>query len=328
MEQLTAVLASLNGENLVASGLRILLVLVIVWSLLFVVRRLLKHLELRLVLHAKQSGEVLTEAEKRAGTLVRLMQQGVTIIAWVTTALVILRQLGVDITPILASAGVVGLAIGFGAQNLVRDVLSGFFIILENQIRVGDVAVINGTGGLVEEINFRTTVLRDLKGVVHIFPNGAISSLSNMTTEWSAYIFDIGVAYKEDTDHVVEVMKQVGAELRADPHYGLLILEDLEIFGVDQFADSAVIIKGRVKTVPIKQWEVGREYLRRLKKAFDREGIEIPFPHRSLYFGEASKPILAQLLDLAPEPGRKPTPPVAATPSASDGGLPDAAGDR
>jgi small conductance mechanosensitive channel len=211
--------------------------------------------------------------------------------------LVILRELGVDIAPILASAGIVGLAVGFGAQNLVRDVISGFFMILENQVRVGDVAIVNGTGGLVERVNFRTIVLRDLSGVVHVFPNGAINTISNMTSEWSAYVFDIGVAYKEDVDRVIQIMRDTGKALREDKKFGPLMVDDIEVFGVDQFADSAVVIKGRLRTKPIKQWDVGREYRRRLKYAFDEAGIEIPFPHRSIYFGEASKPFAAQLLN-------------------------------
>jgi len=217
-------------------------------------------------------------------------------------ALVVLRELGVEIGPILASAGVAGLAIGFGAQNLVRDVISGFFLILENQVRVGDVAVVNGTGGLVERVNFRTIVLRDLSGTVHVFPNGTITTLANLTREWSAYVFDIGVAYKEDVDRVMEIMREVGRELRADESFGHNMVADVEVFGVDAFADSAVVIKGRLRTKPIKQWDVGREYRRRLKHAFDAQGIEIPFPHRSIYFGEASKPILAQMTGTPAEP--------------------------
>jgi small conductance mechanosensitive channel len=214
-----------------------------------------------------------------------------------TIGLVILKEFGIEIGPIIASAGVVGLAIGFGAQNLVRDFISGFFIILENQIRVGDVAILNGTGGLVEEINFRATVLRDLGGVVHIFPNGTITTLSNLTNGWSAYVFDIGVAYKENTDHVIEVMQEVGKTMREDKKFGKSMIEDLDIFGVDKFGDSSIVIKGRIKTKPIKQWEVGREFLRRVKYAFDENNIEIPFPHQSIYFGEKSKPFNLQLLE-------------------------------
>jgi small conductance mechanosensitive channel len=149
----------------------------------------------------------------------------------------------------------------------------------------------------VEEVNFRTLVLRDLSGVVHVFPNGTINTLSNMTQEWSAYVFEIGVAYKENTDRVVAVMEGVLSELQADEIYGSLILEAPEIMGVDKFADSAVVIKGRIKTRPIRQWMVGREFLRRLKMAFDKEGIEIPFPHQTVYFGEASKPFDLRLLE-------------------------------
>lgn len=158
-------------------------------------------------------------------------------------------------------------------------------------MRVGDVAIVNGTGGLVEQINFRTIVIRDLSGVVHVFANGTVDTLANLTNEWPAYVFDIGVAYKENTDKVVEVMREVGKSMRANENFASLMLEDVDIFGVDKFADSAIVIKGRIKTRPIRKWEVGREFLRRIKLAFAKQGIEIPFPHLSLYFGEDSKPI-------------------------------------
>ncbi len=297
MELLQEYFSTVEWRDIIFSGMRILLILIVVWILLLVVRSLLRRLERSLVHKGEEAGEVPTEAAKRAETLVRLLRQGVVIVVWLMGFLLVLREVGIDVGPILASAGIVGLAVGFGAQNLVRDIISGFFMILENQVRVGDVAIINGTGGLVERVNFRTIVLRDLAGVVHVFPNGSITTLANMTREWSAFVFEIRVAYKEDTDQVVEVLHRVGAELRQDPRFGLLMQEDVEVFGVDKFGDSAVIIKGRLKTHPIKQWEVGREFQRRVKKAFDSAGIEIPFPHRSIYFGEASKPMLAQLVD-------------------------------
>jgi small-conductance mechanosensitive channel len=228
---------------------------------------------------------------KRVTTLVGLLRTLALVAIWGVAIVIVLAQLGLDVTPILAGAGIVGLAVGFGAQNLVRDVISGFFLVLENQVRVGDVAVVNGTGGLVEAITFRTIVLRDLAGVVHVFPNGAITTLSNMTMGWSAYVLDVGVAYKEDTDAVVAVMEEVARGLARDPAYAAAILDPLEVFGVDDFGDSAVTIKARIKTRPIEQWRVGREYRRRLKKAFDSRGIEIPFPHHALYAGEASKPL-------------------------------------
>ena len=224
--------------------------------------------------------------------------------------LVLLKEVGVEIAPILAGAGIVGLAVGFGAQNLVRDVISGFFFILEDQVRVGDVVVVNGTSGLVEEINFRTIILRDQSGVVHIFPHGTVTTLSNMTKDWSAYLFDLGVAYKENTDRVVQVIEQVGKEMIQDPKFGPLMLEAPEIFGVNQFADSAVIIKGRIRTKPSQQWVVGREFNRRIKYAFEAAGIEIPFPHRTVYFGEASKPFDLRVTEAlakasAPEEGKE-----------------------
>ena len=167
-------------------------------------------------------------------------------------------------------------------------------MILENQVRVGDVAVVNGTGGLVEAISFRTITLRDLSGTVHIFPNGTVTTLANMSKDWSYYVMNIGVAYKEDTDRVSSVMKEVGRDLQTDPEIGPNILEPIEILGVDDFGESEVVIKARLKTLPIKQWMVGREYRRRLKKAFDQQGIEIPFPHRTLYMGEASPPFIVK----------------------------------
>ena len=244
-----------------------------------------------------QLGDPPSESEKRVETLIRLIRQAALILLWVTTILILLKEIGVDVTPVLASAGIVGLAVGFGAQNLVRDFISGFFFILENQVRVGDVAIINGTGGLVERVNFRTIVLRDLGGIVHVFPNGTVTTLSNLTNDWSAYVFEIGVAYKENTDKVIEVMGRVGAEMKQDEILGSYMIEEPEIFGVDKFDSSAVVIKGRIKTKPIRQWLIGREYLRRIKLAFDEAGIEIPFPHQTLYFGEASKPIEVALLE-------------------------------
>ena len=289
METLQKLLTELDWEGFIKAGLRITLVLVAAWGGVKLIQHLLQRLERRLLGKSKQDGEPPSESAKRIETIVRLLRQAAQLFLWLTVGLIVLRELGVEIGPIIASAGIAGLAIGFGAQNLVRDVIAGFFIILENQIRVGDVAVVNGTGGLVEKINFRTVILRDLGGVVHVFPNGTVNTLSNLTNAWSAYVFDIGVAYKEDTDRVIEVMTGVGESLLKDPGFGPLMLDPPEIFGVDKFADSAVIIKGRIRTKPIRQWAVGREYLRRIKQAFKTHAIEIPFPHRTIYFGEEGK---------------------------------------
>jgi len=220
-----------------------------------------------------------SEVEKRARTLGNIINSAGFVVVVGVALMMTLSELGLNITPIITGAGIVGLAVGFGAQNLVRDIISGFFLILEDQVRVGDVAIINGTGGLVEAINLRTMVLRDLEGVVHIFPNGEIKQ-----------VFDVGIAYKEDVDRVMDVLKDIGGGLSDDPDFGPMILDPLEVLGVDDFGDSQVTIKIAIKTLPLQQWKVGRELRRRIKKTFDHEGIEIPFPHLSVYFGEASKP--------------------------------------
>ena len=182
-----------------------------------------------------------------------------------------------------------GLAVGFGAQNLVADVISGFFILLEDQVRVGDVVELGGKGGLVEKVTLRMIILRDLGGNVHYIRNGKIDVVTNMTKEFSRYVFDIGVAYREDVDEVFQVVKKVDEELREDPEFKDAILQPIEVLGLDKFADSAVVIKARTTTKPIQQWRVGREFNRRLKKRFDELGIEIPFPHVTFYVGSDKK---------------------------------------
>lgn len=294
-QQLTPWLMTVSASA-AQSGLRILLIMAGGYIATRFLHAGLRHLE-AILIKAGEAGEPAPGAtRKRVTTLTSMLRTAAHALVWATVIVISLDQIGLDITPILAGAGIVGLAVGFGAQNLVRDLISGFFIILEDQIRVGDVAVINGTGGLVETITFRTITLRDFSGVVHIFPNGTIGTLANMTKVWSAFVLDMGVAYKEDTDRVIEVMRRVGEELRADPVFGPKIIEPVEIVGVEDFADSAVVIRVRIKTLPIEQWTIGREYRRRLKKAFDAEGIEIPFPHRVLYMGEATRPFKVEIL--------------------------------
>lgn len=283
------------------SASRILLVLLGGWVAVRVQRAGIRRLEDALVRAREKSERVRGATRKRVATLTNLLSTLGTVITWSVTLVICLGQIGIDIGPILAGAGVLGLAVGFGAQNLVRDLISGFFLVLEDQIRVGDVAIVNGTGGLVEAVTFRTVILRDLSGVVHVFPNGTINTLSNMTKGWSGYVLDVGVAYKEDTDHVIEVMKEVDDDLRNDREFGQHILQPIEVFGVDSFGASEVVIKARIKTQPIQQWFVGREYRRRLKKAFDAKGIEIPFPHQSIYVGEASKPLEVLLKQAVPK---------------------------
>ncbi len=272
---------------LLTSGLHVALIGVLAYGLIRIVGMVVTRLEAEL---SGQDGPRGIERAKRARTLSRLIRNVVNTVVSLIAALMVLQEFDINIMPVLTGAGSVGLAVGFGAQTLVRDVISGFFLIFEDQVRVGDVASINGTGGSVEAITLRTIVLRDLSGTVHVFPNGAVQQMSNLTKDFSYYVLDMGVAYKEDTDRVVQVMQDVSAELQADPAFGPNMLEPIEILGVDAFEDSQVTIKARLKTVPLKQWAVGREYRRRVKKAFDAQGIEIPFPHVSVYFGEASKP--------------------------------------
>jgi small-conductance mechanosensitive channel len=270
----------------------LLVILILAFALLKGMNIFLHRMQPLMLKYMQKGTELDTsEIEKRLDTLMGIVRSIIKIIAWLMIGMLFLRKIGIDIAPIIAGAGIVGLAVGFGAQELVRDFIAGFFMLLENQIREGDVAIVNGTGGLVEQVGLRTIVLRDLSGVVHIFQNGKINTLSNMTKTWSGMVLDIGVAYKEDTDQVVEVIKQVAEEMRNEPDFAPLMIEPIEIFGVDEFADSAVIIKARLKTKPIEQWKVGREYRRRLKKAFDEQGIEIPFPHRTVYWGEEIKPL-------------------------------------
>lgn len=226
------------------------------------------------------------EYQKRVETLGNVVHFILTSIFIIIATTMCFDVLSIEIGAILAAAGVLGLAIGFGAQSLVKDLISGFFILLEDQIRVGDVVEIAGKSGIVERMNLKMTILRDLSGNVHFVPNGEISVVTNMTKGYSRYVLEIGVAYRENVDEVMAVMQEVDEDLRQDPDFGPDILEPLEMLGLDEFGDSALIIKARLTTKPIKQWRVAREFRRRLKKLFDERNIEIPFPHVTLYIGK------------------------------------------
>ncbi len=264
---------------LLAGGLRIFLVILLAFVVLKVVKSTTRRIFERL---SKNQDE---EFKKRMNTLASLISFTLAASIMVISLVLVLGELGIDIGPILAAAGVVGLAVGFGAQQLVQDVISGFFIFLEDQIRVGDVVETAGKSGLVEKVTLRMTILRDLSGNVHYIRNGRIDVVTNMTKDYSRYVFDIGVAYRENVDRVIEAIKAVDEDMRADPELGPAILEPIEILGLDRFADSAVIIRARTTTKPIMQWTVGREFNKRLKAKFDAGNIEIPFPHRTIYFG-------------------------------------------
>jgi small-conductance mechanosensitive channel len=221
------------------------------------------------------------ERTKRAQTLSRLLQKTLSITVTLMAGLMILREFDVDITPVLAGAGIVGIAIGFGAQTLMRDLISGFFLILENQVRVGDVAVVNGQGGLVEEVNLRTTILRDESGAVHVFANGEIKTLSNLSKDFSYYVVTVNVGYSEDPERVESAMRDAAASMLDDPKYRTHILEPMEVYGVDAFEAGHMLIKGRIKTVPLKQWTVGRELRKRIARTFRERSIHIPVPQVS-----------------------------------------------
>ncbi len=223
------------------------------------------------------------EQEDRAKTLAGVFQNAASVTVVVGGTLMVCEELGIAVGPLMGGAAVLGLAVAFGAQNLIRDYFYGFVILLENQYKLNDVLKIGDLSGQVEQITLRMTVLRDLDGHVHFVPNGRIESVTNMTHGWSRAVFDVGVAYKEDADHVMDLLMELAAELRKDPVFGRLTLDGAEMLGVENLGDSAVTIRFFIKTRPLKQWMVKREMLRRIKRRFDEVGIEIPFPQRSVH---------------------------------------------
>ncbi|MFZ1720844.1 MAG: mechanosensitive ion channel family protein [Candidatus Moraniibacteriota bacterium] len=227
--------------------------------------------------------------KKREDTLIRIIDGTINIAVILLAGLMILQTLGVDIAPLLAAAGIAGLAFGFGGQYLIRDVISGLFIILENQYRVGDVVCFDNTCGLVEDISLRMTSLRDMDGTVHHVPHGEIKTVSNMTKNYSRVNLNIGVAYDSNMEQVIDIVNRVGKDLSEDAKWKDYIITPPQFLRIDDFADSAVIIKILGDTQPIKQWDVTGELRKRLKVAFDREGIEIPFPQRVIHHSKDSE---------------------------------------
>ena len=288
---------------LLTHGLRILMILVAS----FVAYRVVKFIADRMRKAVEDDDPTsLSEVEKRAETLTRIVKQVSLVIIGLVAGMLLMKEMGFEIGPIIAGAGIAGLAIGFGAQNLVRDLITGFFLLFENQMRVGDVVEIAGKSGLVEQINLRTTVLRDQEGNVHIIPNGAIEAVTNRTMEWSRIVLDVGVAYKENVDRVMEVLTEIGKGMEDDPEWGPRILEPLGVLGVNAFGASSVDIRVMFKTTPLQQWAVGRELRRRIKNRFDELGIEIPFPHVTLYLGEGPQGVLRQRTELSDGSGAAP----------------------
>jgi len=268
------------------SGLRVLLVAAFAFALIRTVGIGVKRFE-----HDVNFGTGLDALEraKRARTLSNVLTNITTIVILLIAALMILREFDVDISPALTGAGIIGVALGFGAQTLVRDLIGGFFLILENQIRVGDVAAINGIGGLVEAINLRTTILRDEEGTVHVIPNGAITTLANRSLNFSFYVINLPLAYSEDTDEASRILHDEAEVLRKEDAFAPFILSALEIIGVDAFEENAVRLKVRIKTAPLKQWFVGRELRRRILKALKARGIEMWSPQRTVTLREETR---------------------------------------
>ncbi|MBE7423159.1 MAG: mechanosensitive ion channel family protein [Zoogloeaceae bacterium] len=260
-----------------ATPARVLLILVLAGLALRLIPRLISRL--RRALQERQDN---AEDARRIHTLSRMIRYLVTVT--VVTGILILGEFGISVAPILGAAGIVGIALGFGAQSLVKDYFTGFFLLLENQIRIGDIVEAGGKAGVVEELTLRYLRLRDYEGNVHYIPNGTISVVTNKSLGFAYAVIDAGVAYGEDVDKVMAVMRATGEELRQDAAFAARILDAFEIAGVDKWAESAVVIRCRFKVAPLEQWNVRREYLRRLKQAFDREGIEIPFPHVKLVY--------------------------------------------
>ncbi len=262
----------------------VFLVLLLGWIVLRIVKRIIKVLRNKMLARSVDGEDV-----KRVETLSRVIGYIASVLISVITLMLVLSELGISIAPILATAGVAGIAVGFGAQTLVKDYFTGFVLLLENQVRQGDVVQVGGKAGLVETVTLRYIRLRDYEGAVHYVPNSAIDTVTNRSKEFAFSVIDVGVAYKEDVDRVFDIMRQTAAALRSDEGFGPRILEDLEIAGVENWADSAVIVRCRFRVKPLEQWAVRREYLRRLKREFDNQGIEIPFPHLTVYAGQDEK---------------------------------------
>lgn len=277
-----------SWEDLIVDFLPNLLQAAFVAALAFGGYRLVKLLTRRILERDLPEDDPIIKRnrEQRARTLASLLNNIAAVIIGVVGLLTILTIMGLKIAPILATAGIAGLAISFGAQSLVKDVINGIFILIEGHFGIGDVIRVGDIAGQVEKMTLRATMLRDVEGIAHILPNGEITRVSNLTKAWSRSMLDIRVSYKEDVDHVIDVLRQIGDEIAADPDWGPLIIDQPETLGVQNLTESAVVIRMVTKTLPLKQWEVGRELRRRIKNRFDQEKIEIPFPHMTLYWGQ------------------------------------------
>jgi len=277
-----ALLAALpNYLHISKDLLRVIVILALAWLLMRISRKLIRMFRDYMSAHSASA-----EDTRRIETLARVFRYISTVVISLVAGMLALSELGISIAPILGAAGVVGLAVGFGAQSLIKDFFNGFFLLLENQIRQGDVVEIVGKTGAVEDVTLRYVRLRDFEGSVHYVPNGLITTVTNKSRGYAYAMVDVSIAYRESIDEACEVMREVAVKLREAEGFAEKILEDIDIAGVQDWGDSAVVIRCRFKTVALEQWGVRREYLRRLKDAFDARGIEIPYPHLTVYAGQ------------------------------------------
>lgn len=273
----------IDVSTLVAGVVQVAVVLAAALALVKIAKRAIPELMLEHLPRIRE--ETPGQLALRSATLSAVLTQIASAVIWVVAALMMLRVLNVDITPVLATVSIPALAIGFAAQNIIRDYFQGFFILMEDWYRVGEVAEIAGVGGLVEDISLRRTVLRDLNGTMHIIPNGKVELASNMTRDWARINLNVSVAYKEDLDQVFDVINEVCQELKEDPAWGDDLLSTPRVERVDNLGDNGIDIKILGDTKPIRQWALTGELRKRLKRRFDQEGIEIPWPHMMVYFG-------------------------------------------
>ena len=277
-------------------GARIITILLLAWIGTVAAHRGVATLRTHTERRAQSGGATDGETQKRVNTMTRVTGSALGILIWTAAFLMVLHEMNFNVEPLIAGAGVAGVAIGFGAQSLIKDVLNGMFLLIENQIRINDVAIIDGTSGLVEEINLRTTVLRSEDGAVHVIPNGSIQKLSNLTRDFSYAVFNVTVDYGQDLDKVMKVVNELGVEMRAEEPLSQTILDPLEMLGVDRLADSGAVIKFRLRTLPMQQWTIAREMNRRLKRRFEETGVELAFPSQTLYLApEAPADLREQL---------------------------------
>jgi len=282
-ERMKSIISSDTFHNMGSVLLRVLAIILVS----IVIQKILK-MSIKLTLKKVSDRKKISARRKqKINTILPLIYNTVDIIFFILVLLIVLSELGIDIAPLLAGAGVVGLAIGFGAQTLVKDFITGFFILLEGTVNIGDVITIGNFSGKVEGLSIKSVILRDLEGTVHTVPFSEVTTVSNKTKDFSYHVFNVGVAYRENTDLVTKEIQKISKKMCRDKELSNYLLdEECEILGVDALGDSAVVIKGRLKTIPGKQWSIGREFNRRIKLSFDELGIEIPFPHTTIYFGE------------------------------------------